>query len=603
MTALGIDFGTTNSSMAWYNPKSGQAELIKNAEGQDETPSVVYYGEDDVQVGRAAEHALENEAASEEELQRIVTSIKRHLINPPRIALPKGKDVRPVDVVSEILRKLKHDAETGHFYREVTRAVITCPALFDSLQRKVLVKAAELAGFQEVDLLDEPVAAALAFARGGQRVGNGVLVYDLGGGTFDLAFVRREDEEKFYLALETDGKVEGGGDDFDQFLYDYWDGQARKDLGRSISLANAAVNRPFLRQCRIRKEDLSLGKQCKFQTLLPDRTPFRPEIDRETFENLIRGFISETVRQTVRMVQRAKERGYEVDTVLMVGGSCYIPLVRRMLEEALLPISPLRWQHQNVAVALGAAYRTHQLWGTKEDKPNPTINERRTTPDAEFQEPEKKTNAKPDGRPKIKQESSTAAVTVHCPSCGTQNRVPTTKTIAQAPCGRCGAPLAPRDAVSDIITDWLELVVPKLQMADFQCWRNAKHRDATFSLIAIGNKFDWLGRKRILLFADASAFDSTFLDLVKSYLSMVPNRSGNVLFCFPILLMTGLDSKLFDRFVGLQPYHKRYIAGQDFVDPAFFKIDSRQLVFAQTNPPHGLGWTGIRQKLERLLVF
>ena len=135
--SIGIDFGTTNSCVAWYDPRTGSAEVILNAEGQTKTPSLVYFGENETLVGEPVEHLIENvsmdKTRREEVFQRTVMSIKRNLISPPRVALLGGRFVRPVDVAAEILKKLKRDAEEGHFHEEVKRAVITCPAEFNVL--------------------------------------------------------------------------------------------------------------------------------------------------------------------------------------------------------------------------------------------------------------------------------------------------------------------------------------------------------------------------------------------------------------------------------------------------------------------------------------
>ncbi len=185
--SIGIDFGTTNSSMAWFDPRTKRAEVIKS-QGEDKTPSMVFFGEDETLVGKPADELVEdvsNDSSRRAEVfRRTITSIKRNLIAPPRIALPDGRYVRPVDVVAEILKNLKREAQEGHFHEKVRRAVVTCPAEFNAIQRRKIEEGGRLAGFEEVALLEEPAAAALAYARAGLDVGKHVLVYDLGGGTF-----------------------------------------------------------------------------------------------------------------------------------------------------------------------------------------------------------------------------------------------------------------------------------------------------------------------------------------------------------------------------------------------------------------------------------
>ncbi len=365
---IGIDFGTTNSSMAWFNPKTNQAEVIKNSEGEDKTPSLVYYGKDRMLVGKAVEELLaevaddDNDERRKETLARTIASIKRSLISPPVIPIPGNQDVRPVEAAAAIIRKLKQDAEEGQFYSEINRAVITYPARFDATERKKLAEAATLAGLSG-ELLCEPVAAALAYMLTGQQVGKSILVYDLGGGTFDLVVIVREPDNTFRVAVEPGGDPRCGGDDFDQILYNYWNTQAQQELGKSVNPNEASVNRQFLRECRLRKENLSRKEDCAFSSRLPGGEFFKPKITRTVFEQLIGDRIESTIRKASQMAQEAAAQGHAVDTVVLIGGSSYIPLVQSRLQAAL-GITARKWQHRDVAVALGAAYYAHQLWNT-----------------------------------------------------------------------------------------------------------------------------------------------------------------------------------------------------------------------------------------------
>src|SRR5580693_6594495 len=169
---IGIDFGTCNCSVAWFNPQIAHAELLLNAEGEDKTPSVVYFGPSEVLVGRHAEAGLE----SREARKRVLSAVKRDLVR-PRAWMFGDRRVTPVEAAAEILKKLRRDAEEGQFHEPIVRAVITCPAAFDEAEKDKLREAAALAGFQEVELLEEPVAAAIAYARAGVQVGRYVLVY------------------------------------------------------------------------------------------------------------------------------------------------------------------------------------------------------------------------------------------------------------------------------------------------------------------------------------------------------------------------------------------------------------------------------------------
>src|SRR5215207_366532 len=334
--SIGIDFGTTNSRVAWYNPDIGRAEIILNSEGEYKTPSLVYFGEEETLVGKPVEDLLEEAKDYDDPTeradvnQRVVKSIKRNLLNPPVIPIPGREPVRPVEVVAEILGKLRREAEDEHFQEEVERAVITCPAVLSAQEWDVVYEAATKAGFRKVERLEEPTGAALAVARLGQRVGTNILIYDLGAGTFDLSVIARDEEDgSFYVPMEPQGDPRCGGDDLDLALYDHCDKLAQEELGRPISLTGG-IDLAFLRQCRSRKENLSVKSRSRFSSYLSSNNGsqrFRYEVDRETFESLIRPLIEDTAKKTAAMVEQAKEQEHEVETVVLIGGSSRVPLV------------------------------------------------------------------------------------------------------------------------------------------------------------------------------------------------------------------------------------------------------------------------------------
>jgi molecular chaperone DnaK (HSP70) len=358
---MGIDFGTSNSKMAWYNPITEQAMPLKNEEGEDVTPSAVYYGEHETLVGKPAIDMLEDEQAWD----RVILSVKRSMVEAPVYNLPDDRVVSPLEVAAEILRKLRRDAEEFHFQAEVKHAIVTCPASFDGLERDQIQKAAKMAGFSEVELLPEPVAAALAYTRTrekeGFQVGNYVLIYDLGGGTFDLAILVREGSVQFRLGLEPDGIKRCGGDDFDEMLYNYCDKLAQEKLGRPISLTGMR-DLHFLYECRKRKEILTSHKHRTFSSYLaPDSKQFKYELDQTTFEDLIYNHVKKTVEKTKAVLEEAHALSYQIDTFVLVGGSAQVPLVKRLLDENL-PLKALTWPYREVAVALGAAYHAYNKW-------------------------------------------------------------------------------------------------------------------------------------------------------------------------------------------------------------------------------------------------
>ncbi len=345
--SVGIDFGTTNSAMAWCDER-GESHVLRNAEGEEKTPSAVYFGASEVVVGTPALKLVDNP----EESGRVVLSCKRYLRSNAVWALP-GRRVAMVDAAAAVLAKLKRDAEELHFHAPVRRAVVTCPAAFGELERERIEQAARQAGFAEVQLLEEPVAAALAYARQGVRVGQHVLVYDLGGGTFDLAVLLREGDNGFRLALEPRGLATCGGDDFDRALYDHLDERLR--AAWSTPSAKEFNLNWFLR-CRECKESLSHLSSSQFSAYVEGKL-FKERVERSTFERLIHDRLEQTVRLTQELMAEAARRGHPVDTVVLIGGSARVPYVAARLAE-VLPVQPHKWQQQDVAVALGAA-----LWG------------------------------------------------------------------------------------------------------------------------------------------------------------------------------------------------------------------------------------------------
>ncbi len=355
--SIGIDFGTCNSSAAWFNPSSGQAELLLNAEGEYKTPSVVYFGPDrEIAVGKHAEGQVEDI----EGRKRVLSGVKCELARKTARVIGDRR-VTPLEAVALILRKIKSDAETGHFHEPVTRAVITCPAVFTEVQKDRLREAAALAGFFAVELLEEPVAAALAYAESGIKVGHCVLVYDLGGGTLDLAvLIREEGEDVFRPALEPRGE-EIGGEDFDRAIYDYFETIIRNETRRPICDDGRDLH--LLRQCRKLKETLSsISNPRPLSGHWTGLSQLQLRMDQAVFEGAVEKLVERTMHLTRAIQQDAARERFLLDSVILIGGSSRIPRIVRRLKETL-QLEPTEWQKQYVAVALGAAYHAERIWG------------------------------------------------------------------------------------------------------------------------------------------------------------------------------------------------------------------------------------------------
>jgi molecular chaperone DnaK (HSP70) len=393
---IGIDFGTCNSSAAWFNPRTGQAEPLRNAEGDDKTPSVVYFGpKNETVVGRHAEERLENR----EGRKRVLSAVKRDLAK-QTARVVGDRRVTPLEAAALILAKIKKDAEEHHFHDPVTRAVFTYPAVFTEVEKDKLREAAEAAGFREVELLEEPVAAALAYAEAGIKVGRYVLVYDLGGGTFDLALLAREEEDDtFRVALEPRGE-RIGGEDFDRAIYDYFDAEARKKTEQP--LCPDGLDLHLLRQCRRLKESLSASEQpAPLTWYWPGKGQLTLSLNRRRFEALVEKHVVRTLRLTQAIRQDAAREGYELESVILIGGASRTPCIITSLQEAL-HIEPRKWEKQDVAVALGAAYHAQRRWGTKPSLSEP-VQKKSVRPQINISEPEDYEVLEVDEKPARKQ--------------------------------------------------------------------------------------------------------------------------------------------------------------------------------------------------------
>ena len=358
---IGIDFGTTYSTMCAMDG-NGKPVVLKDGDGNEKIPSLVFWGPDgQVLVGQAAAYEFENVSGIEDEekrfdaMGRFVRSVKRDFLPDRAIALPDGRTVTPLDCVAEILRYMKAEAEGTWFHGGVPSAVLTHPATFTEAQKSLLREAAGKAGFTDVELLPEPVAAAVGYAATGAELGEGVLVYDLGGGTFDLAYLRRDAGGGFHFPVPPMGDARCGGDDLDQAIYDHAEAELMERSGKRFADSTDEVSLPFLFNCRAAKEKLSRVGSATLRYVKPEEgLAYRSELRREEFERLAQPLLGRTFSMTGRMLDQLGSRGLDVDTVLLIGGSSQIPLVSSSLQD-LLGIKPLETMHAETAVAMGAA--------------------------------------------------------------------------------------------------------------------------------------------------------------------------------------------------------------------------------------------------------
>lgn len=346
MTAVGIDLGTTYSAVAVLRP-TGEPQILPNRDGEDITPSVVLIqavGDgDEPLVGTMAKHS----AASAPD--DVVQFVKRHMGDPSwRFDSASGDSYTAEEVSAIILKRLKVDAELA-LGEPVVDAVITVPAYFDDARRTATKHAGKIAGLNVLRVLNEPTAAALSFGLDTSAEGT-VLVYDLGGGTFDVTLMRIDDGE--FDVLGTDGDRNLGGFDFDNRLIEYIAEKVQGEGGPDL-LDDPAQVAALREKAEMAKRSLTTVAATTVHISAGDR-PYRVRVERSEFERITADLLRRTEDLTELVLEDAGTNWSQVDHVLLVGGSTRMPMVRALVER-LAGKQADRSIHPDEAVALGAA--------------------------------------------------------------------------------------------------------------------------------------------------------------------------------------------------------------------------------------------------------
>jgi len=338
---VGIDFGTTLSSIA-YLDEGGRPTLIPNAEGELLMPSVVLFDKGEtILVGRDAYRQM---LASPE---RSVANVKRHIGDPNWRLDVDGETYPPESIAAIILKKLRHDAELH--VGPIKKAVITVPAYYDDRRRKATEDAAKIAGLRVLDILNEPTAGALAYGFG-RGEDSTFMVYDLGGGTFDVTVIEKSGQE--FITLATDGDVQLGGKDWDERLANFLAEQFADEFGKNPREDSRAM--AYL---------LTTAEDAK-KTLSTSHTVRVPvnykgdwgnyDITREQFESLAEDLVTMTELTAEMVLEEAGVTWQSIDRIVPTGGSIRMPMIQRMLER--ISQKPVKIDVPvDEAVAMGAA--------------------------------------------------------------------------------------------------------------------------------------------------------------------------------------------------------------------------------------------------------
>ena len=355
---IGIDLGTTNSCVSVL--EGGEPKVIPNSEGNRTTPSVVAFKGDDELVGETAKRqAVTN-------VKNTISSIKRKMGTSEKVEA-NGKKYTPEEISAKILSKLKADAE-NYLGEKVTKAVITVPAYFNDAERQATKNAGKIAGLEVERIINEPTAAALAYGLDKQDKLQTILVYDLGGGTFDVSILELGDG--VFEVKSTSGNNRLGGDDFDDRVSEYLVSEFKKENGIDLSKDKMAMQR-IKDAAEKAKKDLSGMTNTTIS--LPfitqsDEGPLHMEmtLSKAKFEDLCRDLFDSTMEPVRKALKDAKLTNKDIDKVILVGGSTRIPYIQELVKKELGQ-EPNKGVNPDEVVAMGAAIQGGVLTGEVDD--------------------------------------------------------------------------------------------------------------------------------------------------------------------------------------------------------------------------------------------
>ena len=362
--AVGIDLGTTNSVVSVL--EGGDPVVIANAEGTRTTPSVVAFSKDgEVLVGSVAKRqAVTN-------VDRTISSVKRHMGTDWTTEID-GKKYTPQEISARILMKLKGDAE-AFLNDTVTDAVITVPAYFNDAERQATKEAGEIAGLNVLRIVNEPTAAALAYGLDKGKEDELILVFDLGGGTFDVSLLEVGKDDDGFSTIQvraTSGDNRLGGDDWDQRVVEWLLAQVKANTGADLSKDKIALQR-LQEAAEQAKKELSSATSTNISLQYLSVTPEGPihldeKLTRAKFEELTRDLLERTKKPVLDVIKEAGVSVSEISEVVLVGGSTRMPAVAELVKE-VTGREPNKSVNPDEVVAMGAALQAGVLKGDRKD--------------------------------------------------------------------------------------------------------------------------------------------------------------------------------------------------------------------------------------------
>ena len=364
--AVGIDLGTTNSCIATL--EGGEPTVIVNAEGARTTPSVVAFSKSgEILVGEVAKRqAVTN-------VDRTISSVKRHMGTDWTVEID-GKKWTPQEISAQILMKLKRDAE-AYLGEPVTDAVITCPAYFNDAQRQATKDAGKIAGLNVLRIINEPTAAALAYGLEKGKEDERILVFDLGGGTFDVSLLEIGKDDDGFSTIQvqaTNGDNHLGGDDWDQKIIDWLVGEVKNKYGVDLSKDKIALQRLKEAAEQAKKElssSTSTSISMQYLAMTPDGTPVHLDetLTRAHFEEMTSDLLGRCRTPFNNVLRDAGISVSDIDHVVLVGGSTRMPAVKELVKELTGGKEANQSVNPDEVVAVGAAVQSGVIKGDRKD--------------------------------------------------------------------------------------------------------------------------------------------------------------------------------------------------------------------------------------------
>ena len=364
--AVGIDLGTTNSCIATL--EGGEPTVIVNAEGARTTPSVVAFSKSgEILVGEVAKRqAVTN-------VDRTISSVKRHMGSDWTVDID-GKKWTPQEISAQILMKLKRDAE-AYLGEPVTDAVITCPAYFNDAQRQATKDAGKIAGLNVLRIINEPTAAALAYGLEKGKEDERILVFDLGGGTFDVSLLEIGKDDDGFSTIQvqaTNGDNHLGGDDWDQKIIDWLVSEVKNKYGVDLSKDKIALQRLKEAAEQAKKElssSTSTSISMQYLAMTPDGTPVHLDetLTRAHFEEMTSDLLGRCRTPFNNVLHDAGISVSDIDHVVLVGGSTRMPAVKELVKELTGGKEANQSVNPDEVVAVGAAVQSGVIKGDRKD--------------------------------------------------------------------------------------------------------------------------------------------------------------------------------------------------------------------------------------------